>query len=63
MLDYALQYQMLTSVFPRENIFVVNGEMIFQNPLDEIRILETVLGLPPFLREQKIPVFQAWMKN
>ena len=52
MSDYALQYQMLTAVFPRENIFVVNGEMIVQNPLDEIKRVETFLGLPPFFREQ-----------
>ena len=71
MSDYALQYQMLTAVFPRENIFVVNGEMIVQNPLDEIKRVETFLGLPPFFREQhfiypderKISVLQAGIKD
>jgi [heparan sulfate]-glucosamine 3-sulfotransferase 5 len=73
MSDYALQYQMLTAVFPRKNIFVVNGEKIVQNPLDEIRKVETFLGLPPFFREQhfisrdekgKFPCFKlGWKTN
>jgi [heparan sulfate]-glucosamine 3-sulfotransferase 5 len=52
MSDYDLQFKMLTEVFPRENIFVVNGEMIVQNPLDEIKRVETFLGLSPFFRER-----------
>ena len=49
--DYALQYDMLTSVFPTENIYVVNGDMIVQNSLEEIIKLETFIGLPPFFTE------------
>ena len=46
--------------------------MIVQNPLDEIKRVETFLGLPPFFREQhfiypeekgKFPCFKLGQKN
>ena len=49
--DYALQYDMLTSVFQTENILIVNGDMIVQNPLEEIKKVETFIGLPSFFAE------------
>ena len=49
--NYTVIYEMVSQVFPRGNILVVNGDKIVTDPLQEIRRLETFLGLPPFFRQ------------
>ena len=49
--NYTLIYQMVSQVFPRENILVVNGDMMVTDPLQEIRRVESFLGLDPFFSQ------------
>ena len=60
MSDYGLQYQTLLKVFPRKNILVVNGELLVTNPLEEVRRVESFLGLPPFFRDQHFVYKEKW---
>ena len=49
--NYTLLYETLSTVFPKENIFVVNGEKLVADPLPEIKRVEEFLELPPFFNE------------
>ena len=44
--NYTLIYEMVASVFDSEQMMVVNGDKIVTEPLQEIRRVESFLGLP-----------------
>ena len=48
MSDYARIYQHFEEVFPKESIFVVNGDLLIKNPVVEIKKIEKFLGLREF---------------
>ena len=46
--NYTLIYQMVSQVFPTKDLLVVNGDKLVTDPLQEIRRVESFLGLPAF---------------
>ena len=46
--NYTLIYQLVTSVFPKKNVHVVDGDLLVEKPMNEIRKVETFLGLPHY---------------
>ena len=49
--NYNLIYDRLSSVFPKENILVVNGDKLIEYPQPEIKMVEDFLNLPSFFNE------------
>ena len=49
MSDYAKIFQYFTKVFPKEFVFVVNGDLLIKQPVREIKKVEQFLGLRDFL--------------
>ena len=49
--NYHLLYDNLASVFPKENILVVNGDKLIEDPQPEIERVEYFLNLPSFFNE------------
>ena len=45
--NYALIYELVSSIFPKENIFIVNGDTLVEDPLVEIKKVEHFLGISP----------------
>ena len=41
---------MVSSIFPRENIFIVNGDTLVEQPLLEIKKVEKFLGISSFFQ-------------
>ena len=50
--DYPAQLEMLTQVFPREQVHVIDGEKMVTNPLPEIKKIEQFLEIPSFFSEE-----------
>jgi hypothetical protein len=49
--NYNLIYDRLSSVFPKENILVINGDKLIEDPQPEIKMVEDFLNLPSFFDE------------
>ena len=48
MSNYSMMYQHMAEVFPKENILIVNGETLIEDPLQEIKNVEKFLRIPSF---------------
>ena len=46
--NYTNLYKILADVFPNDNIYIVNGDKLVEDPLPEIKDVEEFLELPPF---------------
>ena len=46
--NYSMMYQQITNVFPMQNILIVNGKTLVEDPLIEIKKVEQFLRLPSF---------------
>ena len=46
--NYNLIYDRLSSVIPKENILVINGDKLIEDPQPEIKMVEDFLNLPSF---------------
>ena len=46
--DYAQAFEKIISVFPRENVHVVDGENLIENPYEEIKKVGEFLGTRDF---------------
>ena len=49
--NYNLIYDRLSSVFPEENILVINSDKLIEDPQPEIKMVEDFLNLPSFFNE------------
>ena len=50
--DYPAQLEMLTQVFPREQVHVIDGEKMVTDPLPEIKKIEQFLEISSFFSEE-----------
>ena len=45
-------YERFSSVYPKESIFIVNGDLLIKHPAEEIKKVEKYLGLSDFYTEE-----------
>ena len=51
MSNYSMMFQHLADVFPMDNILLVNGQTLVEDPLKEIKKVEQFLSLPSFFNK------------
>lgn len=49
--NYSMAYEHMTEVFPRDNMLFVNGQALVEDPLAEIKNVETFLKLASFFND------------
>ena len=51
MSNYSMMFQQITNVFPMQNILIVNGQTLVEDPLSEVKKVEQFLSLPSFFNK------------